>query len=272
MVDCQGSTSRPGLDAMRCGDVLWASRHRGALLEAHTAAAGSPLTALTALSGCGCGGAVTADAWLWLWLWLWLTADSGTTTLARSPSPALRGKLRFQLDNSSPTGEDRPPSCCPARSAHPTRSRPCIGSGRTKNAGQAGVFLTRHSMAAVGRLKRRRVRSAGRAQLPHQARLPARSERPSDNADGAPSTAVHAWSTPIPGNGRARLTAAQPFCRPLRAHACLSALSPARVRPAVVAGSGFAAAPAPPLGVRRCRPRAGCSAPAGCSSRSWFPR
>lgn len=62
VVDCQGSTSRPGLDAMRCGDVLRASRHRGALLEAHTAAAGSPLTALTALSGCGCGCAVTADA------------------------------------------------------------------------------------------------------------------------------------------------------------------------------------------------------------------
>ncbi|WP_166762495.1 hypothetical protein [Xanthomonas euroxanthea] len=34
-------------------------------------------------------------------------ADSVTTTLARSPSPALRGKLRFQLDSSSPTGEGR---------------------------------------------------------------------------------------------------------------------------------------------------------------------
>lgn len=91
---------------MRCGDVLPTSRHRGALLEAHTIVVRTPLTARSG-SGCGCGCAVTAAAWLWLWLWLGLTADSVRTPLARSPSPALRGKLRFQLDRSSPTGEDR---------------------------------------------------------------------------------------------------------------------------------------------------------------------
>ncbi|CAE6709062.1 hypothetical protein XA1311A_06290 [Xanthomonas arboricola] len=281
MVDCYGSTSRPGLDAVRCGDVLPTSRHRGASLEAHTIAVRTPLTAhraqrqrprLRLRPRCDCGCAVTAAAWLWLWLWLWLTADSGTTTPARSPSPALRGKLRFQLDRSSPTGEDRPASSCPDRSAYSTRSRPWMGSDRNEKRRASRRFSVHHAMAAVSGSKRRRVSPAGRTQSPHQARLPAHSERRSDGADGAPSTAVQAWTQPIPDNGRAHLTAAQPFCRPLRAHACMSALSPARVRPAVAAGSGFAAAPAPATGVRHCRPRAGCSAPAGCSSRSWSPR
>uniref|UniRef100_UPI003F7EEE20 hypothetical protein n=1 Tax=Xanthomonas sp. 0924 TaxID=2835534 RepID=UPI003F7EEE20 len=58
--------------------MLWASRHRGALLEAHTIAVRTPLTArraqrlrlrLRLRCDCGC---VTAAAWLWLWLWLWL--------------------------------------------------------------------------------------------------------------------------------------------------------------------------------------------------------
>jgi hypothetical protein len=49
VVDCQGSTSRPELDAMRCGEVLPTSRHRGALLEAHTITVRTPLTAHRAL-------------------------------------------------------------------------------------------------------------------------------------------------------------------------------------------------------------------------------
>lgn len=62
VVDCYGSTSRPGLDAMRCGDVLWASRHRGALLEAHTLAVRTPLTAHRAQRPCCDCGCVTAAA------------------------------------------------------------------------------------------------------------------------------------------------------------------------------------------------------------------
>lgn len=51
-----------------------------------------------------------------------------------------------------------------------------------------------------------------------------------------------------------------------------SALSPWRARPAAVAGSASAAVPAPRPGARSFLPRAGCSAPAGYSLRSWCRR
>lgn len=51
-----------------------------------------------------------------------------------------------------------------------------------------------------------------------------------------------------------------------------SALSPWRACPAAVAGSASAAVPAPRPDARSFLPRAGCSAPAGCSLRSWCRR
>lgn len=208
---------------MRCGDVLPTSRHRGALLEAHTIVVRTPLTAhraqrlrLRLRCDCGC---VTAAAWLWLWLWLWLTADSGTTTPARSPSPspALRGKLRFQLDSSSPTGEDHlafqlP---CPLGALDKLAS---VGGQRPNEKRRASRrFFCAPRDGSSWQIEAPPRQRCGSGASPYQARLPTCSERPSNGADGALSTAVHAWSTPIPRSSRAHLMAAQPFCQPLRA-------------------------------------------------------
>ncbi len=196
------------------------------------------------------------------------TVDTGPQYRLDQGCGAARQAGRHQSDGGRPPGlPDALPAHC-IRRAWP----PGIVSDQKERTPGKPAFFAQRSMAAVGRSKRRHVRRADQAPAPHrewltECRKPASTgcgRRARDRKCASGTSRLRAPSAPG-WRLRTDLSAAP-------SHACRRAFSPARVRPAVVAGSGFAAAPAPATGGRRCRPRVGCSVPAACSWRSWCRR